>query len=143
LSGAGPSSPGCFESPAGNPTIADVVLERLVHGAHRLELKRENMRKPHSAKIRVGEAAEHRANFMPLVDRAATKLGSSECTGRWDGLSIARRMAILYEADFIATCPARGFGKGSQGHPAIRPAFDWFLACRIWIIQKFVRAVDA
>jgi hypothetical protein len=36
-------------------------------------------------------------------------------------------MAILYGADFIATRPARGFRKGSQGHPAIRPASDWFL----------------
>ena len=29
----------------GNPTIADAVLDRLVHGAHRLELKGESMRK--------------------------------------------------------------------------------------------------
>jgi DNA replication protein DnaC len=28
----------------GNPTIADAVLDRLVHGAHRLELKGESMR---------------------------------------------------------------------------------------------------
>jgi DNA replication protein DnaC len=29
----------------GNPTIADAVLDRLVHGAHRIELKGESMRK--------------------------------------------------------------------------------------------------
>ena len=29
----------------GNPTIADAVLDRLVHGAHRLELKGKSMRK--------------------------------------------------------------------------------------------------
>jgi DNA replication protein DnaC len=28
----------------GNPTIADAVLDRLVHGAHRLELKGDSMR---------------------------------------------------------------------------------------------------
>ena len=34
----------------GNPTIADAVLDRLVHGAHRLELKGESMRKLRAAK---------------------------------------------------------------------------------------------
>jgi hypothetical protein len=29
----------------GNPTIADAVLDRLVHSAHRLELKGESLRK--------------------------------------------------------------------------------------------------
>jgi hypothetical protein len=34
----------------GSPTIADAVLDRLVHGAHRLELKGESMRKLRAAK---------------------------------------------------------------------------------------------
>jgi len=34
----------------GNPTIADAVLDRLVHGAHRIELKGESMRKLRAAK---------------------------------------------------------------------------------------------
>ena len=32
----------------GEPTIADAVLERLVHNAHRIELKGESMRKNRS-----------------------------------------------------------------------------------------------
>jgi DNA replication protein DnaC len=34
----------------GDPTIADAVLDRLVHGAHRIELKGESMRKLRAAK---------------------------------------------------------------------------------------------
>jgi DNA replication protein DnaC len=43
----------------GNPTIAAAVLDRLVHGAHRLELKGESMRKLRAAKTKLDEAAEH------------------------------------------------------------------------------------
>ena len=39
----------------GNPTIADAVLDRLVHGAHRLELKGESMRKLRAAKAKLDE----------------------------------------------------------------------------------------
>ena len=41
----------------GNPTIADAVLDRLVHGANRIELKGESMRKLKAAKARLDEAA--------------------------------------------------------------------------------------
>ena len=41
----------------GNPTIADAVLDRLVHGAHRLELKGESMRKLRAAKAKLDETA--------------------------------------------------------------------------------------
>ena len=41
----------------GNPTIADAVLDRLVHGANRIELKAESMRKLRAAKVRLDEAA--------------------------------------------------------------------------------------
>ena len=34
----------------GDPTIADAVLDRLVHSAHRLELKGESLRKLRAAK---------------------------------------------------------------------------------------------
>ena len=37
----------------GNPTIADAVLDRLVHGAHRIELKGESMRKLRAAKAKL------------------------------------------------------------------------------------------
>ncbi len=40
----------------GNPTIADAVLDRLVHGAHRLQLKGESMRKLRAAKAKLDEA---------------------------------------------------------------------------------------
>ena len=43
----------------GNPTIADAVLDRLVHGAHRLELKGESMRKLRAAKVKLDDAAEN------------------------------------------------------------------------------------
>ena len=41
----------------GNPTIADAVLDRLVHGANRIELKGESMRKLKAAKAKLDEAA--------------------------------------------------------------------------------------
>jgi DNA replication protein DnaC len=34
----------------GNPTIADAVLDRLVHSAHRIELKGESLRKSRPTK---------------------------------------------------------------------------------------------
>ena len=41
----------------GDPTIADAVLDRLVHSAHRLELKGESLRKLRAAKnIKLDEA---------------------------------------------------------------------------------------
>jgi DNA replication protein DnaC len=41
----------------GDPTIADAVLDRLVHSAHRLELKGESLRKLRAAKnARLDEA---------------------------------------------------------------------------------------
>jgi DNA replication protein DnaC len=39
----------------GNPTIADAVLDRLVHGAHRLELRGESIRKLRAAKTKLDE----------------------------------------------------------------------------------------
>lgn len=42
----------------GNPTIADAVLDRLVHSAHRIELKGESLRKLRAAKaVRLDETA--------------------------------------------------------------------------------------
>src|SRR3954454_6627364 len=41
----------------GNPTIADAVLDRLVHGAHRIELKGESMRKLRAAKAKLDGTA--------------------------------------------------------------------------------------
>ena len=41
----------------GNPTIADAVLDRLVHGANRIELKGESMRKLRAAKARLDDEA--------------------------------------------------------------------------------------
>jgi DNA replication protein DnaC len=40
----------------GNPTIADAVLDRLVHGAHRLDLQGESIRKLKADKARLDEA---------------------------------------------------------------------------------------
>jgi DNA replication protein DnaC len=42
----------------GNPTIADAVLDRLVHSAHRIELKGESLRKLRAIKpVRLDETA--------------------------------------------------------------------------------------
>jgi DNA replication protein DnaC len=42
----------------GNPTIAEAVLDRLVHTAHRIELKGESLRKLRAAKaVRLDETA--------------------------------------------------------------------------------------
>jgi DNA replication protein DnaC len=35
----------------GDPTVADSILDRLVHNAHRIDLKGESMRKKRNAKI--------------------------------------------------------------------------------------------
>ena len=35
----------------GDATIADSILDRLVHHAHRMELKGESMRKKHTSKV--------------------------------------------------------------------------------------------
>jgi DNA replication protein DnaC len=40
----------------GNPTIADAVLDRLVHGARRLDLQGESIRKLKADKARLDEA---------------------------------------------------------------------------------------
>ena len=46
-----PSDPGHVSDPlVGDPTIADSILDRLVHNAHRLELEGESMRKNRGAK---------------------------------------------------------------------------------------------
>jgi DNA replication protein DnaC len=40
----------------GNPTMADAVLDRLVHSAHRIELKGESLRKLRTARaVRLDE----------------------------------------------------------------------------------------
>ena len=63
----------------GNPTIADAVLDRLVHGAHRLDLKGDNMRKLRAAKARLDEAAAPYANLTRSQTAPSTRLGSSGC----------------------------------------------------------------
>jgi DNA replication protein DnaC len=30
----------------GNPTLADAILDRIIHNAHRIELRGESLRKP-------------------------------------------------------------------------------------------------
>jgi DNA replication protein DnaC len=40
----------------GNPTIADSVLDRLVHGAHRLDLQGDSIHKLKVAKAKLDEA---------------------------------------------------------------------------------------
>ncbi len=40
----------------GNPTIADAVLDRLVHGAYRMALSGESLRKPPSDKTKLDDA---------------------------------------------------------------------------------------
>ena len=32
----------------GNPTLADAILDRIIHNAHRIELRGESLRKPHA-----------------------------------------------------------------------------------------------
>jgi DNA replication protein DnaC len=39
----------------GDPTIADAVLDRLVHTAHRLALDGETLRKPHEKPAKRGK----------------------------------------------------------------------------------------
>jgi hypothetical protein len=54
----------------GNPTIADAVLDRLVHSAHRIELKGESLRKSRPAKaVRLDETTGSGADEPPRVCR--------------------------------------------------------------------------
>jgi hypothetical protein len=72
----------------GNPTIADAVLDRLVHGAHRLELRGESMRKLRAAKARLDEAAiqpnftRSRYSLLPGWDHRNARLAWIG-TGGW------------------------------------------------------------
>jgi DNA replication protein DnaC len=43
----------------GSPTIVDAVLDRLIHGVHRVELKGESMRKLRAAKAKLYDAGEN------------------------------------------------------------------------------------
>ena len=40
----------------GEPTIADSICDRLIHGAHRIELKGSSMREARAKARRVGKA---------------------------------------------------------------------------------------
>ncbi len=60
----------------GNPTIADAVLDCLVHGAHRIELRGEALRKLRAAKT---PDLTRRLAPEPMLspsDHTATRLGS-------------------------------------------------------------------
>jgi hypothetical protein len=46
-----------YAIPLGNPTIADAVLDRLVHGSHRLKLSGESIRKLKAAKAKLDQQA--------------------------------------------------------------------------------------
>jgi DNA replication protein DnaC len=41
----------------GEPTVADAILDRLLHGAHRLELRGESRRRSDPASLPIAEAA--------------------------------------------------------------------------------------
>lgn len=42
----------------GEPTIADAIMDRLLHNAHRIELRGDSLRRPHPADIRPREASD-------------------------------------------------------------------------------------
>lgn len=42
----------------GGPTLADAILDRLVHSAYRITLKRESMRRRHARPLTPSEPAE-------------------------------------------------------------------------------------
>ena len=54
------SPPACWHELIGDATVADVILDRLSYGAHRIELKGESMRK-HSRYMPSCEAQDKRA----------------------------------------------------------------------------------
>ena len=76
----------------GNPTVADAVLDRRVHGAHRLDLTGESMRKPRADKARLDGAAASQANFARSQTAPSTRLGPSE---RPAGFARNRRLAWI------------------------------------------------
>jgi len=69
----------------GDATIADAILDRLVHNAHRLELRGDSLRRP---RTRAGEpdeeraTAEHGASDGPARDRAGTRAATKHAAPR-------------------------------------------------------------
>ena len=63
----------------GDPTIADAVLDRLVHSAHRLELRGESLRKLRAAKnVKLDEATVSCPHSTRLRTAPPPRLASSE-----------------------------------------------------------------
>jgi hypothetical protein len=92
----------------GKPTIADAVLDRLTHGAHRLELKGESMRKLRAAKANLGDAGENEANFIPRMNDTDTPAGIIGIPGGLRSEQVAGfdRNRRLQSSE----CASRGFG---------------------------------
>jgi DNA replication protein DnaC len=56
-----------WHEPIGDPTLADGILDRLVHNAHRIEMRGESMRKARTAKP---ERRTTRSGISTVMDRA-------------------------------------------------------------------------
>ena len=53
----------------GEPTIADAILDRLVHNAHRIELRGESLRKPEGFDASAAEPDQPDERTKPAVRR--------------------------------------------------------------------------
>ena len=51
--------PGCWHEQIGDPTLADGILDRLVHNAHRIEMRGDSMRKNQESRMRNFRIARH------------------------------------------------------------------------------------
>ena len=47
-----------WDAVIGNPTLADAILDRLIHNAHRIELKGESMRRTTTRRIAPAETLD-------------------------------------------------------------------------------------
>jgi IstB-like ATP binding protein len=57
----------------GDPTLADGILDRLVHNAHRIETRADSMRKTHGEAERIGNRGVGKGSAIRLVSRTARR----------------------------------------------------------------------
>ena len=76
----------------GDPTIADSILDRLVHNAYRIELNGESMRKKRAANPRT--AGSNEANAMQLKSAERLVRGRPEIEEAWS--AFRQRLPTLH-----------------------------------------------
>jgi IstB-like ATP binding protein len=107
-----------------DPTIADAVLDRLVHTAHRLALDGETLRKPAKKKPASGSSLTRTTLSEPSKRRQGNCPRSSECCPRSIGIGVRnqseRLSAIPESASSVGDIRMRGQFVALAPKPATR-----------------------